>query len=241
MHDDRLLTQDRLARVMRERIRPATHRVVAGLEVTAYHVAGGGGEPVPPATALAAGYDSFPVGGRWGPAWGTTWFHLTGVVPQVASGSAVELLVDLGWRDGLPGFQAEGLVYRPDGTVVKGLNPRNDWVPVAAPAAGGERLDLYVEAAANPLVLHGLFAPTALGEKATAGDAALYRLARADVTILEAEVWELVQDLEVLDQLARELPADQPRAWEILRALGQALDAVDLDDVAGTAKQARAA
>jgi alpha-mannosidase len=242
MHDNRALTLDRLARALRDRIRPATHRVVADLDVSAWHLEGGQGEPVPPTVALASGeYEAFPIGGVWGPPWGTTWFHLTGKVPAIAAGQTVELLVDLGWADHSPGFQAEGLVYRPDGTVVKGLHPRNSWVPVAAPATGDERIDLYVEAAANPYLLHlGRFAPTALGERATAATQPLYRLQRADVAVLQSDVWELVQDLEVLDQLTRELPGDQPRHWQIVYALGRALDAIDVDDIVSTAKQARA-
>jgi alpha-mannosidase len=242
MHDNRALTLERVARALRERIRPATHRAVADLDVAAWHLEGGQGEPVLPAVALTSGeYESFPIGGVWGPPWGTTWFHLTGNVPAIAAGQAVELRIDLGWADHSPGFQAEGLVYRPDGTVVKGLHPRNDWVPVAAPANGDERIDLYVEAAANPYLLHlGRFAPTELGERASAGTQLLYRLQRADVAVFQTEVWELVQDFEVLDQLARELPADQPRHWHIVQALGRALDAMDVDDIVNTVKHARA-
>ncbi|MEU6075437.1 glycoside hydrolase family 38 C-terminal domain-containing protein [Micromonospora sp. NPDC047074] len=249
MHDDRELIADRLARLLRERIRPATHRTVASLEVTAWHVEGGQGEPVPPSAALpqpgASGPDEryvpLRVGQEWGPAWGTSWLHLTGEVPAVAAGARVELRVDLGWMPGMSGFQAEGLVYRPDGSVVKGLNPYNDWIPVAAPAAGGERIDLYLEAAANPYLSDmSTFLPTPLGDRDTAGAQPLYRLVRADVTVFEAEVWELVADLEVLDGLRRELADGDPRGWEIHRALGRALDALDLADVAGTAHLARA-
>src|SRR5262245_14133832 len=136
MHDDRRLITDRLARVLRERLLPATRETIRTLEIAAWHVEG---EPVPPAEALRyAGYKPFSVGESWGPPWGTTWFHLTGDVP---ASDDVEIVVDLGWSDHSPGFQCEGLVYRPDGTVVKGLNPRNDWIPVVAP-----RVDLFVEA-----------------------------------------------------------------------------------------------
>jgi len=244
MHDDRQLIQDRLSRVLSERIRPATHRVVDALRISAWHVGVGSSGPVAPSVALGdeATYGPFAVGDAWGPPWGTTWFHVEGRVPALAAGERVELRIDLGWSAHSPGFQAEGLVYRPDGTVVKGLNPLNDWVPVVDVASGGEPIDLYIEAAANPNVFEsGGFAPTTLGEKATAGDRPMmYRLARADVVVLQTDVWELVQDLEVLDQLRRELPADQPRAWHILRAIGRALDAVEPDDVTGSAKQARA-
>ena len=243
MHDDRILTEQRLERVLAHRLRPAVFRTVASLDVEAWHVDGGQGEPVPPAHALPGpgrgpdvDYRPFRVGEAWGPAWGTTWFHLTGDVPPEAAGRRVELVVDLGWEDHSPGFQAEGLVYRPDGSVVKGLNPRNVWVPV-----DGAAVDLYVEAAANPLILgYDPFRPTTLGEKATAGTAPLYRLARADVCVVEQDVWELVQDLEVLDQMARELAVGDPRRHEVLRALERALDALDLADVAATAAAARA-
>jgi alpha-mannosidase len=245
VHFDPTLIPDRLTRVLRDRIIPAVHRPVGTLDVAAWHVDGGHGEPVPPAVALSAGpdgadgrYEPFHVGQEWGPPWGTTWFHLTGTVPPQAAGERVELRIDLGWIDQSSGFHVEGLVYRPDGTVLKGLHPRSDWVPVADPAAGGEPVDVYVEAAANPSVMPR-FAPTLLGEKATAGDRRLYRLVRADIAVLRTQVWELVQDMEVLDQLTRELPADDPRSWEIVQALGRALDALDLDDVAGSATCAR--
>lgn len=42
---------------------------------------------------------------------------------------ALELRVELGFTGG-PGFNAEGLVYRADGTVVKGLSPVNAYVPL---------------------------------------------------------------------------------------------------------------
>ncbi|GAA2029279.1 glycoside hydrolase family 38 C-terminal domain-containing protein [Pseudokineococcus marinus] len=246
----------RVARTLEHRLRPAVHRTVAALRVEAWHVADedgvrGRGEPVPPSAALpgpqrsdAARYTPMSVGDAWGPAWGTTWLHLTGEVPAEAAGRRVELVVDLGWRGASPGFQAEGLVYRPDGTPVKGLNPRNGWVPVTSAAVGGERVDLFVEAAANPLVLGDdadRFGPTALGDRTTAPAEPLYRLDRADVAVLETEVHELVADLEVLGGLLAELADGDPRGWQVARALERSLDVLDLQDVAGSAGAARAA
>lgn len=235
MHDRRRLVEDRITRVLTERVRPAVHRPVASLQVRAWHVDGGQGEPVPPARALGAAYEPFAVGDPWGPAWGTTWFHLTGTVPPAAGDGPHEVVVDLGWSSHSPGFQAEGLVYRADGSVVKGLNPMNGWVPVES----GSTVDLYVEAAANPLVLQPHpFLPTELGEKSTAGDRPLYRLARAEICVRDTEVWELAADLEVLDGLMRELPDDGWRA-ELLLGLERALDRLDATDVPGSAHAAR--
>jgi alpha-mannosidase len=253
MHDKHGLIQNRLKRVLTERIIPAIHTPVAPLELTAWHVEGGQGEPVSPAEALPtsnpsddARYVPFSVGDQWGPAWGTSWIHVTGTVPKEARGRKVELVMDLGFSQSWPGFQAEGLVYRPDGTTIKALNPLNTWVPVdgIAPdgaAQGGETIDLYVEAAANPFVFtDNPFIPTQLGEKFTAGSAPRYTMARADISIFNTEVWELVQDLEVLDQLQNELDLGNPRRWDILYALERALDAVSLTDICGTAAAARA-
>lgn len=243
MHDKHGLIQNRLKRVLTERIIPAIHTPVAPLTLTAWHVDGGQGEPVAPAVALdgSAEFVPFALGEPWGPAWGTSWIHVSGTVPPEARGQKVELVVDLGFSQSWAGFQAEGLVYRPDGSAIKALNPLNTWVPVAAEAQGGESIDLYVEAAANPFVFtDNPFIPTQLGEKFTAGDAPRYIMARADINIFNSEVWELVQDFEVLDQLQNELDLGNPRRWDILYAIERALDAVSLTDIPGTSAAARA-
>ncbi|NEE03121.1 alpha-mannosidase [Phytoactinopolyspora halotolerans] len=233
MHDDRKLIEDRLDRVLRERIRPAMYPQVVPLSVQAWHAPG---EPVAPSVGLTADYTPAAVGDPWGPAWGTTWFHFTGEVPQDWSGRAVEAVIDLGFNSGGPGFTAEGLIYTRDGAAVKGLHPRSRWMRIGDAVRGGEPVDFYVEAAANPVIRGPV---TMLGDKSTAGDEPLYRLAQADLAVFDATVWELVQDLEVLSQLMHELPVDQPRRWEILHAISRALDAIDLQDVNGTASAAR--
>ena len=74
----------------------------------------------------------FMVPGAWGTIWGTTWFEVRGRIDRESvKGRAVELVVDLGWkRHRGPGFQAEGLCYRPDGSVIKAVNPDNCWIPL---------------------------------------------------------------------------------------------------------------
>ncbi|WP_030878251.1 alpha-mannosidase [Streptomyces sp. NRRL S-1868] len=238
MHDDRTLVEARLKRVLDERIRPALYPVSVPLEITAWQAPG---EPVPVAEGLAAPKEPVATGDRWGPPWGTTWFRVRGTVPREWAGRTVEALLDLGFDENMPGFQCEGLVYTPAAEPVKGLNPRNQWVRVSDSARGGEEVDLYIEAAANPVILdYHPFLPTQLGDKHTAGTDPLYRLARMDLAVLDTEVWELIQDLEVLGELMAELPVDSARRWEILRALDRSLDAVDLQNVGASAARARA-
>ncbi|GHF29518.1 alpha-mannosidase [Streptomyces mashuensis] len=237
MHHDRALTEARLQRVLDERVRPAVHPVSVPLDVSVWHAPG---EPVPVAEGLAAPRTPVAVGDAWGPAWGTSWFTVSGTVPADWAGRTVEALLDLGFDENMTGFQCEGLVYRPDGSPVKGLNPRTHWVRIADRAEGGEQVLLHVEAAANPVIMdYRPFVPTELGDRETADAAPRYRLARMDLAVLDRTVWELVQDLEVLGGLMAGLPEDAPRRWEVLRAVERALDALDLQDVGGTAARAR--
>ncbi|MEV0266968.1 glycoside hydrolase family 38 C-terminal domain-containing protein [Streptomyces sp. NPDC050617] len=237
MHNDRSVTEARLKRVLDERIRPALYPESVPLTVGVWNAPG---EPVPVEEGIAAARTPIEVGAPWGPPWGTSWFTVTGTVPAEWAGRTVEAVLDLGFDENMPGFQCEGLIYRPDGTPVKGLNPRNQWVRIGAPAEGGEKVELHIEAASNPVLLdYHPFLPTELGDKETAGSEPQYKLARMDLAVFDDAVWELVQDLEVLGELMAELSTDSPRRWEILRAVERALDAVDLQDVGGTAARAR--
>ncbi|MFE7264626.1 alpha-mannosidase [Streptomyces sp. NPDC057592] len=233
MHDDRTLTEERLGRALRERIRPAVHPRTAELEFEVWHAPG---EPVPFTEAVAAPYEPGAIGDDWGPAWGTSWFRVIGRVPRDWAGETVEAVIDLGFTKDRPGFSAEALAHRPDGSVVKALNPRNTWLRIGEPVAGGEEFTYFLEAAANPEILDGV---SPLGDRGTAGSEPLYRVERMDLAVFDQQVWELVQDLEVLDQLMRQLPLGSARRWEILRAVERCLDALDLDSVGASAPAAR--
>ncbi|MEC3918754.1 alpha-mannosidase [Nocardia sp. CDC160] len=234
MHDDRRLIEDRLGRVL-GRIRPAIYPESVPLRASMWVAPG---EPVSVAEGLAAPRTPVEPGARWGAPWGTSWLTVEGTVPDGWAGKTVEAIIDLGFDGGMTGFQCEGLVYRPDGSPVKGLHPANKWVRVAAPAVGGERVLWHVEAASNPVI--PFFGPTELGDKETAGNEPQYRLGRMDLVVFDEQVWELVLDLEVLGELMHEMPEDPARRYDIVRAIERALDAIDLQDVNATAAAARA-
>ncbi|MFC8655812.1 alpha-mannosidase [Streptomyces parvus] len=238
MHDDRALVEGRLERALHQFVRPAQYAARTPLTVSVWHVPG---EPVPVAEAIGADFAPFTAGTEWGKPWSTSWFRLRGAVPEKWSGRRVEVVVDPGFTGQGPGFQAEGMLYDHLGVPLKGVHPRNRHLALAHPAAGGEPVDLLLEAAANPAVLEHGFAPTPLGDVLTAGDRPLYRFTSADLAVLDEEVWHLVLDIEVLSELMHELPDDRSRRHEILRALESMLDALDLHDVSGTAAAGRAA
>ncbi|TBO54883.1 alpha-mannosidase [Streptomyces kasugaensis] len=192
------------------------------------------------AEGLSATHTPVAVGDQWGAPWATTWFKVQGQVPAEWAGRTVEAVLDLGFDERMPGFQCEALVYTPDGSPVKAINPRNQWVRVGAPVQGGEEVEWHLEAASNPVILDvHPFLPTQLGDRDTAGDEPQYRLTRMVLAVFDTTVWELIQDLEVLGELMAELLVDSPRRWEVLRAVGRSLDAVNLQDVNGSAEAAR--
>jgi alpha-mannosidase len=248
MHNEPAVTEARLNRVLNERIRPAVHGRSVPLRAELWNAPG---EPVPVAEGLAAAYEPVQVGHRWGPPWSTSWLKVSGRVPQEWAGQPVEAVLDLGFAGHGPGFTAEGLVYRPDGTAVKAINPRNQWLPIAEKAEGGEEFTYHLELAANPVLMPHApdeppFSPTSKGDRAAwltdggpGGGEPLYRLRRLDLAVFDEQVWELVQDLEVLSQLMHEQPEQSPRRWQLLHTLDRALDAVDLQNVSGSAAASR--
>src|SRR5215218_7298547 len=146
MHVNRVEIDRRLSRVVSERLLPAVYRSLVRLTVRRFDVPG---EPISVTEALAAEYAPSKVGERWGPAWGTTWFELAADVPDEWAGEIVEGVVDLGFDRDVPGFAVAGLVYRPDGTAIKGLHPVQPLVSRRFPGhlgpgvgrGGGESVD----------------------------------------------------------------------------------------------------
>jgi alpha-mannosidase len=259
VHDDSHLVEMRVERFVRERLVPALHRRRHPLTVSAWEAPG---EPVPFAHATSQAFAPFeigPAGTPYGKPWGTTWFRLTGEVPAGFGedpGVRVEVDVDLGYLAIQPGFQCEATAYRPDGTVVKGLHPRNRYLPLAqvttdgtstTTTAGAAVVDVLLEASSNPDASGAegghdwYFQPTAVGSKETAGTDPVYRMRAADVVELDLDVYELTRDVWTLRGLLAQLPQATSRRASVLRALEDMVDAVDPDDVSGTAAAGRAA
>ena len=236
MHDDISLTTGRVKRVLDERIRPMVYSDPIPLEVSWHELTG---EPIPALEGIALDYTETQVGTQWGAAWGTTWFKLRGQVPEHWAGRRVEAVIDLGFDINMSGFQCEGLIYRPDGVTIKALNPRNQWVPVSESADGGEQLELFLEAASNPVLLdYHPFLPTEQGDILTSSPRKLYTIRRMDLAVFEPTVHDLVLDLEVLLDLQAQLP-EGPRRMQILQALDNSMDVLDLQHIVQTAQAAR--
>ncbi|GAA5001526.1 alpha-mannosidase [Actinopolymorpha pittospori] len=237
MHDDRRIVEGRISKFRRRHLSPALYSDTRALTLEAWHVPG---EPVPVTEALTASYVPMRLGESWGGPWATTWLRVTGEIPAEWAGRRVEAVFDLGFDlTRGPGGQAEGLVHDVNGSPIQGLHPHNRSVLLAADASGGQTVHLLVELAANPTISGSQAIGTQFGSKETAGQEHLYVLRTAELAVREEAVWQLIHDMEVLDELMHELPETSSRRHEILRALNRAVDAVDPRDVAGTAQAGR--
>ncbi len=214
----------RILRVFNEFVRPARHGASAPLDVAAHHVHG---EPVPYEEAVLADYVPFAIGDAWGTAWGTTWFRLQGEIPKEWSGNEVRLRFSVG-NAGETGFGAESLLYR-DGTPVQGLSPNHRDHRLADAVDGGELIELYVEAAANPRPPWGanvwpLLMPEPDGPS-------LFTLAEAGLLAVDGEFESFFQDFRIAAELLISLPEPEPRRARLLAGLEHASDLLDLPDV----------
>lgn len=240
MHDSLPQIDARLKRVLTHRILPASATTVAEVTVSWWQPLGedgtaGGAEPVALSEALAKKYLPLALPADWGPAWGTTWFRLEVDVPD--NDGDLELRVDLGWADHSPGFQCEALAYDSTGRAIKGLHPRNHWLPVPRRA---QRYVVYLEAASNPLLLDVVpFVPTEEGDPKTASRTPGFTFRTARLVRVHDEVVRLADELKVLHGLATRLPADSARRWRLSLAMQDALDELDIRRIVETAASAR--
>lgn len=231
--------REQAERLLREVIRPAIHRDVEPLTLTAWEA---DGEPVPVAEAVAQSFRPIETGSPWGKPWGTTWFHVTGEVPERFGGvehCTVEMVVDLGFNDMQAGFQCEALAYTPDGKALKAIENYNRYVRLPNSGAGAS-VEIFLEAASNPDVVNEWsYEPTWEGSPSTMGTDPIYTLGEIVLALRDERVASLQIELEVLLGLAREIGDQTTRGIQIMAAVSRALHALESRDVPGTVDAAR--
>jgi alpha-mannosidase len=190
-----------------DRIKAAVYAPLAPLAATAWASA----EPLPFSRRRDGREKRLKPGDRWSAApFDCAWFLFEGRVPQRAAGAQVVLLIDV---------NGEGCVVDRDGSPLLGLTSASSGfssapgaaakrvVPLFAPAAGGEAVELWVEAGANDL----------FGVRRGDG-----RLAEAVIARRDPCFGALQYDFAVLHELLRELPAGSGRAAALRAALAEA-------------------
>jgi alpha-mannosidase len=239
MHRDEEFVEARLDRFILNHIRPAIYRDRHPLSASAWQVTG---EPVPFKFAVTQNYQPVDIGWLWGRPWSTVWFKVQGEIPAhwkkgIPENTTMEILVDFGYNRSRSGFQAEGLAYALDGSILKAISPLNSWLPWSV--RNGE-INFLIEAAANPDIAGEYdFLPTPYGDWESAPTAPLYKLVELNLALRDLPVWELNQDIWTLQGLMRALPKSGSRRHKILRGFEDALDLLDPNNISGTAEQAR--
>ncbi len=189
-----------------------------------------GGEPVDHATAAAASYLPFEVGGRWGGAWDTSWFRIEAEIPEAWSGAEVALLFSVG-RHPVEGFAAEALAWR-EGRPVGAFNVNRNDLFLERKAAGGERHTVLVEAAANPWA----FTPGGMPQHPDYGGAPCFALDQAELARFDREAWELLQDFVFLSQALPQLPEKSLRRARLRKVGNDACNRLDREGPAARAE-----
>lgn len=247
MFRDMTITTRRLRRVLDQLVRPHIWSPTEPFRIEMWQVPAGpdgtAGDPVPVEAAAAADYVPVTTGTPWGAPWATTWFRFSGEPPAEFDGRPVDAVLDIGFTYTGPGFQAEGMVWEPDGSggwrPLRGLHPMNHTYRLTDSAVAGQHFEILVEAASNPVLVSN--EPNPNSDLPTAGRDPIYRLGRCHMAVVEQDLHELEADLLCLSDWLGELPGDEPRANEIASALDASMDALDPDDPAGSAAAARAA
>jgi len=210
MPDHHAVIDDALGEVER-RIKAAVYTPIAPIAATAWVTP----EPVPYACRREGREKRLRPGERWSEAaFYCAWFRFTGAVPWSAAGQDVVLLIDI---------NGEGCVVDEAGRPRLGLTNANSTfdrkhgepgkrvVPFRAPAAGGENVEIWVEAGANDL----------FGQRQDHG-----KLKEAVIALSHPQLHALQYDFEVVHELMQLLPATGARAAALREALVHAAEAL---------------
>jgi alpha-mannosidase len=174
------------------------------------------------AEAMQGDYHPASIGQRFGPDWSTHWFKLVIDIPLAWKDREVHLLWDLAaegciWRDGQP---VQGLAGSSNGYIMEVL--RGEYF-LTKQAAGGEHIELFVEAAIN-----GLFGLAEHDPRLSQ----LGLLKQAEIAIFDRDAWNLLWDYRIVADMANHLPQNTPRGGQALAAANAMVNTIQLHNPA---------
>ena len=193
------------------------------------------------AEAVRASRRPVAPGTPWGRPWHTTWFRLSHTVDERHAGRRLVASIDIGFNGRYDGFQAEAIAWM-DGRIVHAVQPDRRLVDLGERSIG-DVVEIWIEAAATPVIAgHASgYGPTPLGDPATAPDAPLYVLRRADIAVKDDAVEELTLRMQaVIDLILDTSDADPVRArlFDALERVGDAIDPADVPSTTNAALDA---
>ena len=183
-------------------------------------------EPVPFCDRLKLEYKPVHEGEKWGEAWDSAWFHLTGTVPKAFAGKELCLRLHV---------EGEILIFDEFGVPVCGLTDRSiydsRYSKVRFPlknVKAGDRIEVWFEAAANGLM--GIDLPSA-EEKEPAHPLGSYspHVTSLRLCVFDRELWLFLLELETLTGLLETTGQTDYRGKQLLHELNRAADVFNHD------------
>lgn len=167
--------------------------------------------------AMKGHFDPIQLGVKLEPLWSTHWFRLSFSLPSSWQGQEVHLLWNSSseatvWVEGQP---QQGLTGSDNGWQEA---PIRTAFPLGKAFFQKDPPPLYIEAAIN-----GLFGAPWDNPKQTERYG---WLRQAELAVFDRTVWDLLWDFTVIADLAKELPADSPRAGQALYTANAMVNAV---------------
>lgn len=164
------------------------------------------------AAAMKGKWEPIERGYRYGPAYRTVWFRLTGTVPENLAGKEIGLVAEVGgertvWRDNSPWRGLDEPHH---------VMPFSSALPEATTFAQacktGEKVEIYLQAyTRNPQTrVHGKEPPR---------DELVETVGRVDLMAIDRELTDLYYDCDFVNNLLGGLPDTDPSYATILRAL----------------------
>jgi len=183
--------------------------------------------PTPFSDRLGLEYKKIKEGEEWGKKWESAWFHLKGECPENWVDEIIVSELD---------FSGEGLVFDTNGTALQGITNASIWdsnfartrVEILKSCKKGEKIELWVEAAANSLF--GVFTDPDPEEESPKR----YGWFDAKVESLkfgkfDKELWHLYLDVRILRGMIKHLDEKSIQRARAIRALNDCINAFSDD------------
>ncbi|KAI8318233.1 hypothetical protein GQ54DRAFT_300614 [Martensiomyces pterosporus] len=172
--------------------------------------------------AVKQKYRPTKAGEVFGPSWTTHWFRVAVAIPPSFAGKPVQFLFD---------SNSEAMVWSAAGEPVHGLTGGGgderhvDYLLTERATDHEKPRTFYVEMACNDLFGNGDY-------HAHPQDRQIYyQLSTVELVAPNEAAWALYRDLEVIVEMASQLPQDSPRAWQALSAANAIVNVFDRKDL----------
>ncbi|MFA9478115.1 alpha-mannosidase [Phycisphaerales bacterium AB-hyl4] len=208
------IDQHQAERLLNDVLRPQVFTDLIPLNVAVHQC----DSPIGYDAAISQDYRSVDLNFNWGPVWSTAWFRLRGEVPRTFANQDFRLLFDTG---------TEALCWW-DGKPYQGVELHRQDVKLPASVRPGQSLEVFIEAACN----HMLGIGPLYGDPGRIGDLARTQagtLKQAHLACYHPHRAAMVNEFEMLLDLARSLPSDTSRARQLNRAIRQVCQAIRRD------------